>query len=152
MTLKDVLSALLQVFEFFPPEVSCLVLTDYRLLQFCENIFYEMYSAYKYWKMGDFAVQLHPIMDSIVEDTISLWEMIFTRFRQVLLNTGEVEINKVPFKDIIGVFKAVVGGFGTVLSLGSKNKDKKRNLMLLERIIDKWDIEAFIVDLGEDGL
>lgn len=152
MTLKDVLSALVESFEYFPAEVSSLILADFRLLQLCENIFYEMYNGYKNWKLGDFAVQLQPIMDSIVEDTIELWEVIFIRFRWVILNTGDVEVNKVPLKDITAVFKAVVAGFGTVLSLGSKNKDRKRNLMLLERIIDRWDIESFIVELGEDGL
>jgi hypothetical protein len=66
MTLKDTLSALLQSFQFFPSDVSSQICVDFRLLQFCENIFYEMYNGYKFWKLGDLSVKLLPIMDSII--------------------------------------------------------------------------------------
>lgn len=152
MMIKDVLSALQQSFHFFAPEISSIILADFKLLQYCENIYYEVYNGYKNWKLGDCAVPLKPLMDSIAEDTVDLWESIFIRFKQVLLNTGDVDLSRLPDKEITGVFKQVVMGFGTVLSLGTKNKDKKRNLMLLERITERVDLEELIIELNEDGL
>jgi hypothetical protein len=61
-------------------------------------------------------------------------------------------MGKIPVKDIVTTFQELLRNFGTVLSLGSKNKDKKRNFMLLERILDRWEMEEFLHELDNDGL
>lgn len=45
----------------------------------------------------------------------------------------------------------VLRNFGVVLSLGSKNKDKKRNLMLLERLVLESELDDFITEMIEEG-
>jgi hypothetical protein len=52
LTLKDTLSCLSQAFEFYPAEASSLILTYPLLLQYIENIYYEIYQGYKNWDLG----------------------------------------------------------------------------------------------------
>lgn len=101
--------------------------------------------------MGDLTAKLKPIMDSLIEDTINLWILIFERYRMLLLPETEPD-GRLPLMAIAASFQEVVKNFGTVLSLGSKNKDKKRNLMLLERLVLDSEIEEFLIELVEDGL
>lgn len=81
MTIKDIQGSLIHAYEFFPEDCSIYIIMDTAMLKYLENVYYEIYSGYKYWKLGVYGSKLHPIMDSIILDTVKLWQLSFQRFR-----------------------------------------------------------------------
>lgn len=88
-------------------------------------------------------------MDSIQEDLIKVWRHIFELFRRVILE----ETNLSYISDFYDIKDAAMQNmnalgeeFGTVVSQGKKGKEK-RNYMLLEQILEEFDLKEFLDEL-----
>lgn len=74
--IKDLTSSFVNIFEFFPFEVCIYIITSLVLAPL-ENIYYQIYTAYKNWEFHSYTQNIHPLMDSIEEDLIKIWKNIF---------------------------------------------------------------------------
>lgn len=64
LSIKDITSSFLNIFNFFPFDVHVYIITSFVLAPL-ENVYYEIYAAYKNWEFHQYTENVHALMDSI---------------------------------------------------------------------------------------
>ena len=149
LTLKDIFSSLLNSFEFFPLEVSVNIITYTQILIPLENVYYELFVAYKNWPFDKFTDKMRTLIDAIQVDVVAVWVKIFQTFKSILLEESDMSYIKgygEIKKSIVDNLNRMLEEFGTVTSQGKKGKDK-RNYMLLEQIMRTFALGDMLQEL-----